>query len=51
MGKWKGIAFVGGLYLRGKICKVWGRTLVMLSLVSPIVVLSRAGLRVAPDNG
>jgi hypothetical protein len=43
--RWVGV--VGNLCLRGK---VWGRTLVVLSMASPIVVLSRGGLRVAPNN-
>jgi len=46
----KGIAFIGNLCLRGKVGKIWRRTLVVLGMVSPIVVLSRGGLRVAPNN-
>lgn len=46
----KRIAFVGDLCLRGKVRNVGRRTLVVLSMVSPIVVLSRGGLRVAPNN-
>jgi hypothetical protein len=48
MRLWKRITFVGNLCLRGKVGKIGRRTLMVLSMVSPIVVLSRAGLRVAP---
>lgn len=44
----KGIAFVGSLCLRGKVGRVWGRTLMELSVVSPISVPTHDGLRVAP---
>jgi hypothetical protein len=48
VGRWKGIAFVCDLCLRGKVGRVWGGTLVVLDMVSPVVVLAQNRLRVAP---
>lgn len=50
VGKWKRISFVGNLCLRGKVGKGWGRTLMVVGVVSPIVVLDYNRLRVAPGN-
>jgi hypothetical protein len=45
------VALGGNLCLRGKVGRVGGRTLMVLSMVSPIVVLAHwDGLRSAPDN-
>ncbi len=47
---WKRMAFIWDTCLWGKVWKVGKRTLMVLSMVFPIVVLSHGGLRVAPDN-
>ncbi len=47
---WKRMAFIWETCLQGKVWKVEKRTLTVLSMVSPIVVLSCGRLRVAPDN-
>ena len=47
----KGVAFIGSLCLRGKVGRVGGRTLMELSVVSPISVPTHDGLGVAPDKG
>jgi len=47
----KGVAFIGSLCLRGKNGRVGGRTLMELSVVSPISVPTHDRLRVAPDKG
>jgi len=49
MGMRKRVALDGNLCLRGKMGRVGRRTLMVLSMVSPIVVLWD-GLRSAPDN-
>jgi hypothetical protein len=51
VGMWKRIAFVGNLCLRGKVGRVGRRTLMKLRVVSPIVVPTHGGLRVAPRLG
>jgi hypothetical protein len=51
VGMRKRVALGGNLCLRGKMGRVGGRTLMVLSMVSPIVVLAHwDGLRSAPDN-
>ncbi len=47
---WKRMAFIWETCLQGKVWKVGKRTLMVLSMVLPIVVLSCGRLRVAPDN-
>jgi len=47
---WKGIAFVCDLCLRGKVGRVGGRTLMVLNMVSPVVVLAQNRLRVASGS-
>lgn len=44
--RWVGV--VVNLCLRGKVGRVGGRTLVMLSIVSPVVALANERLGVAP---
>ena len=46
--RWVGV--VVNLCLRGKVGRVWGRTLMMLSIVSPIVAPRNERLGVAPEQ-
>jgi hypothetical protein len=50
VGRWKGIAFACNLCLRGKVGQVGGRTLMVLKMDSPVVVLTQNRLRVAPGS-